>query len=238
MSDTMEGKWAYASTEEGPFHGEFDSAEEAVLERFGWPDEGEPLDDEYLDQRCYVGEMSKPQPASDYIDGENLIERIACDHDHYSGEQYQDAHAVVAAAEACWPGNPLFVRPRAYVVFTGGEPALQLDGTLVAAFRSRNWETAVETNGTRPLPPGLHWVSVSPKAGADLAVTSGDEIKLVFPQPGAEPSRYEGLDFGRFYLQPKDGPDRELNELAAARYCLDHPAWSLSLQAHKQLGLP
>lgn len=161
-----------------------------------------------------------------------------CDTDFVGGERYEDAHAVVAAAEAVWPGNPLMVRPRAYVVFTGGEPALQLDQALIAAFRSRNWETAVETNGTRPLPPGLHWVCVSPKADAELVVTSGDELKLVYPQHGAEPSRYEGLDFGRFYLQPKDGPNRKLDQQAAARYCQEHPLWSLSLQMHKRLGLP
>ncbi len=161
-----------------------------------------------------------------------------CDTDFVGGERFEDAHAVVAAAEACWPVHPLQVRPRAYVVFTGGEPALQLDQSLIAAFRSRNWETAIETNGTCPLPPGLHWVTVSPKANTELAVTRGDELKLIFPQQGAEPSRYEGLDFGRFYLQSMDGPDSQFHQQQAARYCLEHPIWSLSIQLHKQLGLP
>lgn len=160
-----------------------------------------------------------------------------CDTDFVGGRRYADAHAVVAAAEVLWPTSPLHVRPRAYVVFTGGEPALQLDQALIAAFRSRNWETAVETNGTILLPPGLHWVTVSPKAGTELAVAKGDELKFVFPQPGAEPSRYEGLDFGRFYLQPMDGPGMVANRKEAARYCLDNPIWSLSIQAHKVIGL-
>src|SRR6266478_2518024 len=96
---------------------------------------------------------------------------------------------------------------------------------------------AVETNGTRHGPPGLDWVCVSPKAGADLVLRAGDELKLIFPQPGAEPERYERLDFGHFFLQPMDGPARDRNTQLAVRYCLDHPRWRLSLQTQKILGI-
>ena len=97
---------------------------------------------------------------------------------------------------------------------------------------------AVETNGTRLAPRGLDWVCVSPKAASDLVLTTGDELKLVYPQPGAEPERYEGLAFRHFFLQPMDGPDREGNTRKAVGYCLEHPQWRLSLQTHKLLGLP
>jgi 7-carboxy-7-deazaguanine synthase len=171
------------------------------------------------------------------------IDRMAaicrfCDTDFVGGDRYPDARSLVAAIEACWPGHPLQPSPRPLCVLTGGEPALQVDGRLVAGLRSRGFEVAIETNGTRPLPPGIHHVCVSPKAGATLAVTSGQELKLVFPQPGAEPSRYEGLAFERFYLSPMDGPDRDFHARSAARYCLEHPRWRLSLQAHKLVGLP
>jgi 7-carboxy-7-deazaguanine synthase len=130
--------------------------------------------------------------------------------------------------------------PRAtpYVVCTGGEPLLQLDAALVDALHARGFEVAVETNGTRPAPPGIDWVCVSPKANVPLALTAGHELKLVFPQPDAPPERFAGLDFRRFYLQPMDGPDRERNTQLALRYCLAHPQWRLSLQTHKLLGIP
>ncbi|MGH7417150.1 MAG: 7-carboxy-7-deazaguanine synthase, partial [Candidatus Rokuibacteriota bacterium] len=95
-----------------------------------------------------------------------------------------------------------------------------------------------ETNGTRPAPPGIDWVCVSPKAGAQLVLRSGDELKLVFPQAGAEPARFEALSFRHFFLQPMDGPDRERNTALAVRFCLEHPRWHLSLQTHKLLGIP
>jgi 7-carboxy-7-deazaguanine synthase len=123
------------------------------------------------------------------------------------------------------------------VVCTGGEPALQLDAPLVDALRARGFRVAVETNGTIPLRAPVDWLCVSPKAGAPLAVTAGDELKLVYPQPEAPPERFEGLAFPRFSLQPMDGPDRERNTALAARYCLEHPRWRLSLQTHKILGL-
>ena len=130
---------------------------------------------------------------------------------------------------------------RPYVVCTGGEPLLQLDGALVEALHRRGIEVAVETNGTLAVPDGIDWVCVSPKAGADLVVTSGDELKLVFPQVGAEPSRYEHLSFDRWFLQPMESPDPVVtgaNAAAAVEYCLAHPQWRLSVQTHKYLGIP
>ena len=150
------------------------------------------------------------------------------------GGQYPNADLLAAAVTARWPweqGDP-------YVVCTGGEPLLQLDGPLIAALRARGFAVAVETNGTWPLPPGIDWVCVSPKAGAPLVLTAGDELKLVFPQEDLDPARFAGLRFRHFFLQPRDGPDRESDTMAAMRYCLDYPRWRLSLQTHKILGLP
>jgi 7-carboxy-7-deazaguanine synthase (Cx14CxxC type) len=127
---------------------------------------------------------------------------------------------------------------RPLVVCTGGEPLLQLDAPLVDALHERGFEVAIETNGTRPVPPGVDWVCVSPKAGAPLVVTRGDELKLVFPQPGAEPEQFAALSFDHFLLQPMDGPDRVRSTDLAVRYCLAHPGWRLSLQTHKLLGIP
>jgi 7-carboxy-7-deazaguanine synthase (Cx14CxxC type) len=123
------------------------------------------------------------------------------------------------------------------VVCTGGEPLLQLDEALCGALRERGFEVAVETNGTLPVPRGVDWVCVSPKAGAELVVKEGAELKLVYPQEGAEPERYEGLAFERFYLQPMDGPAREENTKRAVAYCLKRPRWRLSLQTHKLIGI-
>lgn len=144
-----------------------------------------------------------------------------------------DAAGLAAALGAAWPGGG-----RPYVVFTGGEPLLQVDDELVRAVHRAGFEAAVETNGTRPAPAGLDWVCVSPKAGADLVLTQGQELKLVYPQEGAEPERYEHLAFEHFFLQPMDGPDRERNTELATRYCLEHPRWRLSLQTHKLIGIP
>lgn len=124
------------------------------------------------------------------------------------------------------------------VVCTGGEPLLQLDEPLIAAFHARGLEIAVETNGTLPLPAGIDWTCVSPKAGSELQLLHGDELKLIYPQPGAEPERFTHLDYRHFFLQPMDGPAREHNTRLAIRYCLDHPQWRLSLQTHKILGIP
>jgi len=128
-------------------------------------------------------------------------------------------------------------RARRFAVLTGGEPLLQVDPALIAALHAQGFEIAVETNGTLPAPEGLDWICVSPKAGAPLALTRGDELKLVFPQPGAEPERYEGLEFREFLLQPMDGPEISRNTKAAIDYCLAHPRWRLSLQTHKVIGV-
>ena len=124
------------------------------------------------------------------------------------------------------------------VVCTGGEPLLQLDEPAIEALHRARFTVAVETNGTQPVPRGLDWVCVSPKAEAPLVVTGGDELKLVYPQEGGDPGRYDDLAFTHFYLQPMDGPDRERNTKLAMAYCLAHPRWRLSLQTHKYLGIP
>jgi 7-carboxy-7-deazaguanine synthase (Cx14CxxC type) len=125
-----------------------------------------------------------------------------------------------------------------FVVCTGGEPLLQLDMPLIDALHGRGFEIAIETNGTLPVPIGIDWVCVSPKADADLVVTRGDELKLVYRQEGGEPERYAGLAFRHFFLQPMDGPDRERFTSEAIAYCQAHPQWRLSIQTHKYLGIP
>jgi organic radical activating enzyme len=115
---------------------------------------------------------------------------------------------------------------------------LQLDGPLINALHGAGFAIAVETNGTICAPDGIDWICVSPKADAPLAQRSGQELKLVFPQPLADPVRFEGLDFERFFLQPMDGPDRDAHTQAAIAYCLAHPRWRLSVQTHKYLGIP
>jgi 7-carboxy-7-deazaguanine synthase (Cx14CxxC type) len=137
----------------------------------------------------------------------------------------------VARAWATRPGQQL-------VVCTGGEPLLQLDEPLLEALKAKGFEVALETNGTLPLPRGVDWVCVSPKAGAKLTIRSGDELKVVFPQDGLEPRHFEELGFDHFLIQPMDGPERERHHAAAVRFCLDNPRWRLSLQTHKYLGIP
>jgi 7-carboxy-7-deazaguanine synthase (Cx14CxxC type) len=127
---------------------------------------------------------------------------------------------------------------RRYVVCTGGEPLLQLDDELVDALHARGFTVAIETNGTLPAPAGVDWICVSPKAGTDLVLTAGDELKLVHSQPGAEPERFAALRFDHFFLQPMDGPDRAAHTESAIAYCLAHPQWRLSVQTHKYLGIP
>ena len=157
------------------------------------------------------------------------------DTDGPGGGRFATADALATAVAAAWPAGAGGIP---FVVCTGGEPLLQLDAELVSALHRRGFEIAVETNGTRPPPPGLDWICVSPKAGAELVVCAGDELKLVYPQTGAEPERFEPLAFRHFFLQPMDGPARERNTDAALRYCLAHPRWRLSLQTHKLLGIP
>jgi 7-carboxy-7-deazaguanine synthase len=151
------------------------------------------------------------------------------------GGSFTTAEALSAAVAAAWPASDA---GRRFVVCTGGEPLLQLDAPLLRALHEAGFEVAVETNGTLPVLPGVDWVCVSPKAGSELQVRTGDEIKLVFPQAGAEPERFERMSFRNFFLQPMDGPQREANTEAALRYCLAHPRWRLSLQTHKLLGIP
>jgi 7-carboxy-7-deazaguanine synthase len=153
------------------------------------------------------------------------------------GARFATADAVADAVAAQWPTRADGTR---YVVCTGGEPLLQLDGPLVEAFHARGFEVGVETNGTQPAPAGLDWICVSPKAGAPLVLTAGDELKLVYPQsePEAQPERFVALPFRHFFLQPMDGPARVANTAAAVAYCLAHPRWRMSLQTHKLLGIP
>jgi 7-carboxy-7-deazaguanine synthase len=150
------------------------------------------------------------------------------------GGRFSSPEALANAITTTWSGAD----DHRFVVFTGGEPLLQLDAELTAAVRAEGFTIAVETNGTQAVPEGVDWVCVSPKAGADLVLQSGDELKLVFPQLDAPPERFESLDFEHFYLQPMDGPARAENTNMAVKYCMSNPKWSLSLQTHKQIGIP
>ena len=154
--------------------------------------------------------------------------------DGAGGDRFRTAGGLADAIARTWgPGTE-----GRMVVFTGGEPLLQLDAVLVDAAHGRGFIVAVETNGTIEAPSGIDWVCVSPKAGAVLKQTRGQELKLVFPQEGAAPELFEWLDFERFFLQPMDGPDLERNTALAVAYCLEHPRWRISLQTHKLMGIP
>lgn len=168
------------------------------------------------------------------------------------GGRFKSAAELAAAVNRCWTGGDSRTdsgegadgQPeisdrdaRKYVVCTGGEPLLQLDENLITAFHEHSFEVAVETNGTRPAPRSLDWVCVSPKAGAPLVQTSGNELKLVYPQPDAPPEKFEHLDFQHFFLQPMDGPDISANTERAIDHCLRHPRWRLSIQTHKLVGI-
>lgn len=152
------------------------------------------------------------------------------------GGRFDSAEALAVAIRQKWPESGSKARP--LVVCTGGEPLLQMDDDLVRALHEAGFAIAVETNGTQPAPLGIDWICVSPKAGAPLELRSGDELKVVFPQDGIDPSGLEHLDFRHFFLQPMDGPKREASTRAALAYCLAHPIWRLSLQTHKFLGIP
>jgi len=156
--------------------------------------------------------------------------------DGMGGGRFGSGKDLAAAIARAWP-EQASARARPFVVCTGGEPLLQLDQELVEALHDQGFEVAIETNGTKLPPSGIDWICVSPKAGAELVLREGDELKLVFPQTGAEPERYEGLAFRNFLLQPMDGPKREHNTTLAIRYCLEHPWWHLSLQTHKFIGI-
>jgi 7-carboxy-7-deazaguanine synthase (Cx14CxxC type) len=154
--------------------------------------------------------------------------------DGTGGGKFESAAALAAAVEQAWPAAHAAQR---LVVCTGGEPLLQLDAVLVAALRARGFMLAVETNGTLAPPAGELWLTVSPKAGAPLKLTQGDELKLVYPQAGIEPENYAQLAFRHFFLQPMDGPEKARNTRLATEYCLAHPRWRLSLQTHKLIGI-
>jgi 7-carboxy-7-deazaguanine synthase len=153
--------------------------------------------------------------------------------DGAGGGKFATAVELAEAVANNWPGGG-----RPYVVCTGGEPLLQLDQAAIDAFHAKGFEVGVETNGTQEPPQGLDWICVSPKAGADLVLRRGNELKLVYPQAGAAPERYADLDFQNFFLQPMDNPQRDANTRAAIEYCRSNPRWRLSLQTHKLLGIP
>jgi 7-carboxy-7-deazaguanine synthase (Cx14CxxC type) len=148
------------------------------------------------------------------------------------GGKFATADDLARAVAEKWPGGA-----RPYVVCTGGEPLLQLEDAAIAALHARGFEVGIETNGTQEPPPGIDWICVSPKANAELVLTHGNELKLIYPQAGAEPERYADLAFVNFFLQPMDSPERDANTQAAIAYCMTHPKWRLSLQTHKLIGI-
>jgi 7-carboxy-7-deazaguanine synthase len=154
--------------------------------------------------------------------------------DGVGGGKFAGATDLAEAIRRTWSGDT----GQKFVVFTGGEPLLQLDSALIEAVHGQGFVIAIETNGTLPVPAGVDWVCVSPKAEADLVVQTGDELKLIFPQQGGAPDRYEALDFKHKFLQPMDSPLKTENTQAAIAYCLAHPRWRLSVQTHKILGIP
>jgi 7-carboxy-7-deazaguanine synthase len=153
------------------------------------------------------------------------------------GGRYPDADRLAERVRIAWTAAP-DPRARPLVVCSGGEPLLQLDKPLIDALHVRGFEVACETNGTCPAPPGIDWMCVSPKAAAPLVLTTGHELKLVYPQAAAPPERFVGLDFRHFFLQPMDGPRLAVNTEQAIAYCKAHPRWRLSVQTHKLLGIP
>lgn len=154
--------------------------------------------------------------------------------DGAGGGRFADAAALARAVAATWPIGA----DHRFVVCTGGEPLLQLDEALVEALHENGFEIAIETNGTLLPPAGLDWICVSPKAGSEMVLRRGDELKIVIPQDGLDPRALERLDFRHFSVQPMDGPEHAANVERAVRFCLDHPRWRLSLQTHKLLGIP
>jgi 7-carboxy-7-deazaguanine synthase (Cx14CxxC type) len=153
--------------------------------------------------------------------------------DGTGGGRFAGADDLADAIAGAWSG----AAENRLVVLTGGEPLLQLDPPLIEALHRRGFSIAIETNGTLPAPAGVDWICVSPKADAPLVQLSGQELKLVHPQSGVDPARFETLAFERFLLQPMAGPDLEAATAAAIAYCIAHPKWGLSVQAHKYLGL-
>lgn len=158
-----------------------------------------------------------------------------CDTDFVGGTKFADAAQLARAVADLWPAK---AGGLPYVVCTGGEPSLQLDDALIGALHGHGFEIAIETNGTHALPAGIDWVCVSPKAGTELVVRAGEELKLVWPQPGIDPQDLAKLPFRHYFLQPLDGGDRAATTRACVEYCLTHPTWRISLQTHKILHIP
>lgn len=153
--------------------------------------------------------------------------------DGEGGGKFAHADALADAVLAAWGPSEV----NRLVVCTGGEPLLQLDAPLIDALHARGFRIAVESNGTVPAPSGIDWLCISPKAGADTVQRTGDELKLVFPQPALMPDTVEGWDFRHFFVQPMDGPAQKENIAAAIDWCLENPKWRLSLQTHKVVGI-
>lgn len=154
--------------------------------------------------------------------------------DGAGGGKFAEPRSLASAAAAMWGEGSEW----RYAVLTGGEPMLQIDEALIEALHAQGFEIAIETNGTLPVHPGIDWVCVSPKAGADWVLREGNELKLVYPQSGADPAAFDDWNFPNRFLQPMDGPDRDTNTSKAIDYCLAHPRWRLSVQTHKYLGIP
>ena len=154
--------------------------------------------------------------------------------DGTNGGKFATAEELADKASGLWPARS---GQNKLIVCTGGEPLLQLDTPLIAALHAKGFRIAIETNGTIAAPIGIDWICVSPKAGSRLVQQSGDELKLVYPQPDAMPDQFESLLFKHFLLQPMDGPDRAENTRKAIEYCMTHPQWRLSVQTHKMIGI-
>jgi len=149
------------------------------------------------------------------------------------GGKFNDSKELLAAISNCWPKD----LEQKYVVLTGGEPALQINQDFIGGLHNIGFEVAIETNGTLPIPSNIDWVTVSPKSNSVLKVESGDELKLVFPQEGVDPKKFQNLLFKNFFLQPLDGEERTINTQKTLQYCLENPLWNLSLQSHKYIGI-
>jgi len=151
------------------------------------------------------------------------------------GGKFKGAELLASEIDGLWPATYTASK---YVVFTGGEPLLQLDAALIDAVHARGFTIAIETNGTLPVPAGVDWICVSPKMGSTLVVEKGSEIKVVIPQAGQDLAAYEGLDFEHFFVQAMDGPLAAHNLKLAIETCRANPKWKLSLQTHKLLQIP
>ena len=149
------------------------------------------------------------------------------------GGKFNDSKELLAAISNCWPKD----LEQKYVVLTGGEPALQINQDFIGGLHNIGFEVAIETNGTLPIPSNIDWVTVSPKSNSVLKVESGDELKLVFPQEGVDPRKFQNIPFKNFFLQPLDGEERTINTQKTLQYCLENPLWNLSLQSHKYIGI-